>query len=62
MCSTSLKRAYNIIQNKPELPYLQEEIFKSDDDLIDGEDEDGKFKGCPECNTDSYLMDLTSLK
>lgn len=36
--------------------------FKSDDDLIDGEDEDGKFKGCPECNTDSYLMDLTSLK
>lgn len=36
--------------------------FASDDDLINIKDEDGKFKGCPECNTDAYLMDLTSLK
>lgn len=30
----SLKRAYNIIQNKPELPYLQEEIFKSEFEIL----------------------------
>ncbi len=36
--------------------------FESDDDLIDGEDEDGAFKGCPKCNTDKYLMNLANLK
>ncbi len=36
--------------------------FESDDDLIDGEDEDGAFKGCPKCNTDKYLMNLADLK
>lgn len=36
--------------------------FESDDDLKDLEDEDGEFKGCPECNTDAYLMDLSDLK
>lgn len=36
--------------------------FESDDDLIDGEDEDCEFKGCPKCNTDKYLMNLADLK
>lgn len=36
--------------------------FESDDDLIDGEDEDCEFKGCPKCNTDKYLMSLADLK
>lgn len=36
--------------------------FASDDDLINIKDEDGELKGCPKCNTDAYLMDLTSLK
>lgn len=36
--------------------------FVSDDDLINIKDEDGELKGCPKCNTDAYLMDLTSLK
>ena len=29
-----------------------------EEDLILGEDEDGYFKGCPNCNTDYYLMDI----
>ncbi len=33
-------------------------LFRNDDDLACLEDEDGEFKGCPVCKTDSYLMDL----
>ena len=32
--------------------------FKDDDELKLMEDQDGYFKGCPTCKTDSYLMDL----
>lgn len=27
-------------------------------DMYHGEDPDGYFTGCPECKTDSYLIDL----
>ena len=32
--------------------------FKDDDELKLMEDQDGYFKGCPTCKTDSYLMDI----
>lgn len=30
----------------------------NESDLIQGKDEEGYFNGCPNCETDSYLMDL----
>lgn len=33
-------------------------LFKSDDGLELFKDGDEWFKGCPDCRTDAYLMDL----
>ena len=34
------------------------QLFQSDDDLEQLEDDDGVFNGCPTCKTDEYLMDM----
>lgn len=35
-----------------------ERVFSSDDELKLLEDENGWFKGCPDCKTDQYLMEV----
>ena len=35
-----------------------DEVFINDDELEIMQDNDGHFKGCPTCRTDSYLMDI----
>ena len=33
-------------------------LFDSEDNLEEFEDDDGPFLGCPNCETEEYLMDL----
>jgi len=32
-------------------------IFNNEDELATLNDENGEFKGCPNCKTDAYLME-----
>lgn len=33
-------------------------IFDNDEELETMQDEDGYFRGCPDCRTDAYLMNI----
>jgi hypothetical protein len=37
-------------------------VFKNDEELEMLQDDNGFFKGCPTCKTDSFLMDVDYLK